>query len=161
MERYRPFFAKAEELGAFIMLHPNGFTHGERRTHFYLNNMLGNPLETTLALNNLILSGVLARFPNLKLMAVHGGGYLPAYSGRIDHAWGARQDSRGDLLLQPTTYLRQVYLDTVVFSYHQLAYLLDVFGPDRILMGTDYLWPNTTLSVTSLSTAWTTRHWRN
>jgi hypothetical protein len=65
-------------------------------------------------------------------------GYLPSYSDRIDHAWGARQDSHGDLPLQPTTYLRQVYLDTVVFSYHQLAYLLNVFGPDRILMGTDY-----------------------
>ena len=135
---YRPFFAKAEELGAFIMLHPNGFTHGERLTHFYFNNILGNPLETTLALHNLIFSGTLARFPDLKLMAVHGGGYLPAYSGRIDHAWGARQDSHGELPLQPTTYLRQVYLDTVVFSYHQLAYLLNVFGPDRILMGTDY-----------------------
>jgi aminocarboxymuconate-semialdehyde decarboxylase len=69
---------------------------------------------------------------------VHGGGYLPGYSGRIDHAWGARQDSHADLPLPPTTYLRQVYLDTVVFSYHQLAYLIDVFGPDRIVMGTDY-----------------------
>src|SRR5439155_188083 len=78
------------------------------------------------------------RFPDLKLMAVHGGGYLPGYSGRIDHAWGARQDSHGDLPLPPTTYLRQVYLDTVVFTYHQLAYLIDVFGPDRIMMGTDY-----------------------
>jgi aminocarboxymuconate-semialdehyde decarboxylase len=135
---YRPFFARAEQLGAFIMLHPHGFTQGERLTHFYFNNVLGNPLETTLALHNLIFSGTLAGFPDLKLMAVHGGGYLPAYSGRIDHAWGARQDSHGDLPLPPTTYLRQVYLDTVVFSYHQLAYLLDVFGPDRILMGTDY-----------------------
>jgi aminocarboxymuconate-semialdehyde decarboxylase len=86
----------------------------------------------------LIFSGTLARFPDLKLMAVHGGGYLPGYSGRIDHAWGARQDCHADLPLPPTTYLRQVYLDTVVFSYHQLAYLLDLFGPDRILMGTDY-----------------------
>jgi aminocarboxymuconate-semialdehyde decarboxylase len=136
--KFRPFFAKAEELGAFIMMHPNGFTHGERLTNFYFNNVLGNPLETTLALHNLIFSGTLARFPDLKLMAVHGGGYLPGYSGRIDHAWGARQDSHGDLPLPPTTYLRQVYLDTVVFSYHQLAYMLDLFGPDRILMGTDY-----------------------
>jgi aminocarboxymuconate-semialdehyde decarboxylase len=71
-------------------------------------------------------------------MAVHGGGYLPGYSGRIDHAWGARQDAHGELPLSPTTYLRQIYLDTVVFSYHQLAYLIDVFGPDRIVMGTDY-----------------------
>lgn len=135
---YRPFFARAEQLGALIMLHPNGFTHGEQFTHFYFNNVIGNPLETTLALHNLIFSGTLARFPDLKLLAVHGGGYLPAYSGRIDHAWGARQDSHGDLPLPPTTYLRQVYLDTVVFTYHQLAYLIEVFGPDRILMGTDY-----------------------
>ena len=95
-------------------------------------------LDTTLALHHLIFSGTLARFPDLKLMAVHGGGYLPGYSGRIDHAWGARQDCHADLPLPPTTYLRQVYLDTVVFSYHQLAYLIDVFGPDRIVMGTDY-----------------------
>jgi aminocarboxymuconate-semialdehyde decarboxylase len=137
-EKFRPFFAKAEELGAFIMMHPNGFTHGDRLTHFYFNNVIGNPLDTTLALHNLIFSGTLARFPHLKLMAVHGGGYLPGYSGRIDHAWGARRDSHGELPLAPTTYLRQVYFDTVVFSYHQLGYLLDVFGPDRILMGTDY-----------------------
>ena len=136
--KFRPFFARAEQLGAFIMMHPNGFTHGQRLTHYYLNNVLGNPLDTTLALHNLIFSGTLARFPDLKLMAVHGGGYLPGYSGRIDHAWGARADSHGDLPLPPTAYLRQVYLDTVVFTYHQLAYLIDVFGPDRILMGTDY-----------------------
>src|SRR6202012_1428487 len=137
-EKFRPFFAKAEQLGAFIMMHPNGFTHGDRLTHYYLNNVLGNPLETTLALHNLIFSGTLARFPELKLMAVHGGGYLPGYSARIAHPWGARKDSHADLPLPPTTYLRQVYLDTVVFSYHQLAYLIDVVGPDRILMGTDY-----------------------
>jgi aminocarboxymuconate-semialdehyde decarboxylase len=136
--KFRPFFAKAEELGAFIMMHPNGFTHGQRLTNYYLSNVLGNPLDTALALHNLIFSGTLARFPELKLMAVHGGGYLPSYSGRIDHAWGARRDCHADLPLPPTTYLRQVYLDTVVFSYHQLAYLIDLFGPDRIVMGTDY-----------------------
>jgi aminocarboxymuconate-semialdehyde decarboxylase len=136
--KFRPFFARAEQLGAFIMMHPNGFTHGQRLTHYYFSNVLGNPLDTTLALHNLIFSGTLARFPELKLMAVHGGGYLPSYSGRIDHAWGARRDSHAELPLPPTTYLRQVYLDTIVFTYHQLAYLIDVFGPDRILMGTDY-----------------------
>jgi len=117
--KFRPFFAKAEELGAFIMMHPNGFTHGQRLTHYYFNNVLGNPLDTTLALHNLIFSGTLARFPELKLMAVHGGGYLPSYSGRIDHAWGARRDSHAGLPLPPTTYLRQVYFDTVVFTYHR------------------------------------------
>ncbi|WP_088342707.1 MULTISPECIES: amidohydrolase family protein [Rhodomicrobium] len=136
--KFRPFFAEAEKLGAFVMMHPNGFTHGERFTKFYFSNIIGNPLDTTMALHNLIFSGTLARFPELKLMAVHGGGYLPGYSGRIDHAWGARDDCHGELPLPPTTYLRQVYLDTVVFSYHQLAYLIELFGPDRILMGTDY-----------------------
>ncbi len=76
--KFRPFFARAEERGAFIMMHPNGFTHGERLTHFYFNNVFGNPLDTSLALHNLIFFGTLARFPNLKLMAVHGGGFLPA-----------------------------------------------------------------------------------
>src|SRR5260221_12090497 len=136
--KFQPFFARAEQLGAFIMMHRNGFTHGERLTHFYFNNVLGNPLDTTLALHNLIFSGTLARFPELKLMAVHGGGYLPAYSGPIDHARGARQDCPPRLPLPPPTYWPQVFLDTVVFSYHQLAYMLDLFGPDRILMGTDY-----------------------
>jgi aminocarboxymuconate-semialdehyde decarboxylase len=132
------FFAEAEKRGAFIMMHPNGFTHGERFTNFYFNNVVGNPLETALALHHLIFNGTLAKFPDLKLMAVHGGGFLPGYSGRIDHAWGAREDSHAKLPLPPTTYLRQVYLDTVVFSYHQLAYMVELFGPDKILMGTDY-----------------------
>jgi aminocarboxymuconate-semialdehyde decarboxylase len=136
--RFRPFFAKAEALGLFVMMHPNGFTHGDRFTHFYFSNVLGNPLETTVALHSLIFQGTLALFPNLKLMAVHGGGYLAGYSGRIDHAWGARGDTHADLPLPPTTYLRQVYFDTVVFSFHQLAYLIDTFGSDRLLMGTDY-----------------------
>jgi len=136
--RFRPFFAEAEKLGAFLMMHPNGFTHGDRFTNYYFNNVLGNPLDTTTALHHLIFSGTLAAFPDLKLMAVHGGGYLPGYSGRIDHAWGARQDAHANLPLPPTHYLRQVYLDTIVFTPHQLRYMLDVFGPDRILMGTDY-----------------------
>ena len=132
------FFAEAQKRGAFIMMHPNGFTQGERFTEFYFNNVVGNPLETALALHHLIFNGTLAKFPDLNLMAVHGGGFLPSYSGRIDHAWGAREDCHAKLPLPPTTYLRQVYLDTVVFSYHQLAYLVELFGPDRIMMGSDY-----------------------
>ena len=86
---FAPFWKKAEELGALVMIHPNGFTQAERLTRFYFNNVIGNPLETTIALHYLIFDGVLERHPNLKIFAVHGGGYLGAYSGRIDHAWGA------------------------------------------------------------------------
>jgi aminocarboxymuconate-semialdehyde decarboxylase len=136
--KFNVFFKRAEELNALIMMHPIGFTEGKRLENFYFNNTIGNPLDTTVALHHLIMNGTLARFPDLKLLAVHGGGFLPAYSGRLDHAWGAREDSHAKLPLPPSTYLRQVYLDTVVFSYHQLAYLIDLFGADRILMGTDY-----------------------
>ena len=135
---FEPFWAKAEALGALVVIHPNGFTEGRRLTRFYFNNVFGNPLETALALHYLIFDGVLERHPRLKILAVHGGGYLPAYSGRIDHAWGARSDVRGELPKPPTSYLRQVYFDTVVFTPHQLDYLVRVFGPDHILMGTDY-----------------------
>jgi aminocarboxymuconate-semialdehyde decarboxylase len=69
---------------------------------------------------------------------VHGGGFLPAYSGRIDHAWGARRDSNGGLPRPPTEYLRRVYFDTVVFTPHQLEYLVKLYGPDHVMMGTDY-----------------------
>src|SRR5262249_15495866 len=82
--------------------------------------------------------GVLDRHPRLKILAVHGGGYLGAYSGRIDHAWGARSDSHGDLPHPPTTYLKRIYVDTVVFTPHQLAELVRVFGADHVVMGTDY-----------------------
>ena len=136
--QFAPFWQKAEELGAVILLHPNGFTEASRMTRFYFNNVIGNPLETTLALHYLIFDGVLERHPGLKLIAVHGGGYLAGYSGRIDHAYGARSDVRGTLPQLPTTYLKRVFFDSVVFTPHQLRSLVEVFGADKIVMGTDY-----------------------
>lgn len=135
---YAPFWAKAEELGTLVVIHPNGFTGGERLSRFYFNNVLGNPLETTIALHYLIFDGVLERHPDLKILAAHGGGYLGGYSGRIDHAWGARSDAHGDLPRPPGEYLKKVYFDTIVFTPHQLEYLVKVFGAEKILMGTDF-----------------------
>lgn len=136
--RFEPFWRAAEETGALVMIHPNGFTEGARFEEYYFSNVLGNPLETTTALHYLIFNGVLERMPDLRILAVHGGGYLPAYSGRIDHAWGARKDSRAGLPKPPTDYLRQCYFDSVVFTHHQLEYLVQVFGEDHIVMGSDY-----------------------
>jgi aminocarboxymuconate-semialdehyde decarboxylase len=135
---YEPFWAKAEALGALVFLHPNGFTEGRRLSRHYFNNVIGNPFDTTLALHYLIFDGVLERHPDLKILSVHGGGYLAAYSGRIDHARGARSDAKGAISNPPTTYLKRIYFDTVVFTPHQLRHLIDVFGADRIVMGTDY-----------------------
>jgi aminocarboxymuconate-semialdehyde decarboxylase len=135
---FAPFWAKAEELDALVVIHPNGFTEGQRLTRFYFNNVIGNPFDTSLALHYLIFDGVLERHPNLKVLAVHGGGYLGAYSGRIDHAWGARPDCRAGLPHPPTHYLKKIFVDSVVFTPHQLAALVEVFGADHVLIGTDY-----------------------
>src|SRR5665213_3357183 len=131
---FAPFWKKAEELGALVIIHPNGFTEGQRLSRFYFNNIIGNPFETTLALHYLIFDGVLERHPKLKIFAMHGGGY----SGRIDHAWGARSDCQANLPKSPTSYLKQVYFDTVVFTPLQLETLVKTFGADHVIMGTDY-----------------------
>jgi aminocarboxymuconate-semialdehyde decarboxylase len=135
---FAPFWKKAEELGALVIIHPNGFTEGKRLSRFYFNNIIGNPFETTLALHYLIFDGVLERHPRLEIFAMHGGGYLGGYSGRIDHAWGARSDCQANLPKPPTSYLKQVYFDTVVFTPLQLEALVKTFGLDHIIMGTDY-----------------------
>jgi aminocarboxymuconate-semialdehyde decarboxylase len=137
-QAFAPFWAKAEQLGALVVIHPNGFTEAKRLSRFYFNNIVGNPLETALALHYLIFDGVLERYPNLKILAVHGGGYLGSYSGRIDHAWGARPDCRADLSQPPTHYLKKIFVDSVVFTGHQLEELVKVFGADHVVMGTDY-----------------------
>ena len=135
---FAPFWKKAEELGALVIIHPNGFTHADRLRRFYFNNVIGNPLETTIALHYLIFDGVLERHPNLKILAVHGGGFLGGYHGRIDHAWGARSDARGSLPNPPTHYLKKIYFDTVVFTPEQLQALVKAYGADHVVLGTDY-----------------------
>lgn len=135
---FEPFWAKAEALGAVVFIHPSGFTEPRRFGRFYFSNVIGNPLDTTVALHHLIFDGVLERYPNLKIIASHGGGYLPAYSGRIDHAWGARSDAHGRLAKPPSYYLKKIYLDTIVFTPDQLEALVKLFGVEKILLGTDY-----------------------
>jgi aminocarboxymuconate-semialdehyde decarboxylase len=135
---FAPFWKAAEELGALVMIHPNGFTEAGRLTRFYFNNVIGNPLDTTIALHYLIFDGVLERYPDLKIFAVHGGGFLGSFHGRIDHAWGARSDSHSSLPKPPTSYLKKIFVDTVVFTPGQLKALVETFGADHVVLGTDY-----------------------
>jgi aminocarboxymuconate-semialdehyde decarboxylase len=83
-------------------------------------------------------SNLLHKIVNTEMLAVHGGGYLGAYSGRIDHAWGAWPDCRADLPHPPTHYLKNVFVDSVVFTPQQLNALVEIFGADHVVMGTDY-----------------------
>lgn len=137
-ERFRPFFAKAEELGILIFLHPNGFSHGQRFADHYFINVIGNPLDSTTAVSHLIFGGVLDAYPKLKICVAHGGGFLPAYSGRMDHAHGARSDCRRVIKRKPTSYLTKLYFDTIVFTHDQLDYLVNQYGSDHLLLGSDY-----------------------
>ena len=132
------FFARVEELGVLIFLHPFGTSLVGRMSDHYFPNTIGHPLESTLAIGQMIFDGYLERFPALKICVAHGGGYLPAYWGRFDHAYKFREDSRVTIRKPPSEYLKKVYFDTVVFSERELAHLIETWGADHVLLGTDY-----------------------
>jgi len=119
-------------------MHPAGFTGGERLADHYFINVIGNPLDTTLAVGYLVFDGVLERFPRLKIVAAHGGGYVAHYPARMDHVWGARADARTALKQAPRRSLAKLYFDTIVFDREQLRHLVSLWGADHILVGTDY-----------------------
>lgn len=132
-----PFWSTAADLDAVVFIHPWGCTLGERLSTAYLSNIVGNPVETTVALSRLIFSGLLDRHPGLKILAAHGGGYLPGYLGRGDHAWQVRPDSR-TCAEPPSAYIRRLWFDALVYTPEGLHTLTAAAGADRVLLGTDY-----------------------
>jgi len=136
-ERLEPFWAKCSEMEIPILLHPTSFA-SERFGAHYLTNIIGNPLDTTVAVHYLIFDGVLARHPGLKFVVVHGGAFVAAYAARMDHAWGQREDCCLHIDQPPTSYLKNMYFDTVVFANDQLEFLVQKYGSDKIVLGTDY-----------------------
>jgi aminocarboxymuconate-semialdehyde decarboxylase len=142
--KFHPFWAKAEELGCLIFMHPTGAADlGKRlKGNGGLTNVIGNPLETTIALSHLIFEGTLDRFPGLKICAAHGGGYLPSYAARSDAGCVTFPDRcTKPLKKKPTEYLRQFYYDSIVFTPEALRHLAAEVGSSRIVMGTDYPFP--------------------
>ena len=132
------FFAAVQKLDVVIFMHPIGFTHGERLVNHYFSNVIGNPLETTVAASHLIFDGVMERHPKLKVVLPHAGGYLAHYWARMDHAYKARSDCRGQMKRKPSAYLERFYFDTITFDHGMLAHLIARFGADHVLLGTDY-----------------------
>ena len=140
--KFHPFLRKAEELGVLLFIHPRGMPELKNRLagNGYLDNTIGNPLETTIALSHFIYEGTLDRFPGLKICAAHGGGYLPSYADRSDHVCLARPKScisTVPLKKKPTEYLRQLYFDSLIFSPEALRHLAAQVGASQIVMGTD------------------------
>jgi len=135
--RLEGFWERAQELGAVIFLHPFGCPLESRLDRFYLANTVAQPAENAVALSHLIFAGVLDRFPQLKLVAAHGGGYLPQVIGRSDHAWQVRPEARG-CEHPPSSYLGRLWFDSLVHSPVELARLVETAGARRVLLGSDY-----------------------
>jgi len=149
--KFDPFWAKAEELGVLLFMHPqpaNGTTLNPRLSgKGGLGNTIGNPLETTVFLSHLIFEGTLDRFPGLKICAAHAGGYLASYSGRSDALCGRGGANGGgcqELKKRPSAYFkRELLVDTMIFHEDGLRHLLAEAGVGQIVYGTDYPydWP--------------------
>jgi aminocarboxymuconate-semialdehyde decarboxylase len=155
--KFHPFWAKAEELGVLVFIHPQrtgapADVQNRLKGNGYLENVIGFPLETTLALSHLVFDGTLDRFPRLKICAAHSGGFLPSYAGRSDVGCLTRPDAcaggtYGPIKKKPSEYLRQMYYDTMVFTPEGLRHLAAEVGPRQLVIGTDFPYPWTTTAV--------------
>lgn len=133
------FWAEAEALGAVLLLHPPPKVAGaERLRDFYLRNFVGNPLDTTIAAACLVFGGVLERFPKLKFVLSHGGGFMPYQQDRWIHGWAERPEAKVRLKGEPGPSLDRLFFDTILHGAPALSYLIERSGPDRVLLGTDY-----------------------
>ena len=134
-----PFWAAAEELRCLVLIHPYASLAGRGVSRYFLNNLVGNPAESTVALAHLVFGGVLERHPGLRVCMVHGGGFAPYQLGRWDH--GFDRNARGaaaNLTRPPSDWVRGVFHDTVLHSPASLRFLLDVVGADHVVLGSDY-----------------------
>ncbi len=142
--KFHPVWAKAEELGAVLFIHPQSPPELAKRFqgNGWLSNTIGNPLDTTIALSHLIFEGTLDRFPGLKILAAHGGGYLGSYAARSDHACFVAPPGACNpeikLKKQPTEYLRQLYFDALVFTPEALRHLVAQVGASQVMLGSDH-----------------------
>jgi len=136
--RFEPVWRALDELGLVVVLHPAGFTHAERMTDYYLVNVIGMPLSSTLAVTRMILGGVFERHPGLQMLVVHGGGYLPFYAARTDHAFKHRPELRAHIDRPPSEYLTRLHFDITVFDPGLIETLVRDHGADKVLLGTDY-----------------------
>lgn len=133
-----PFFQRCAELGVPVFLHPYYVGPKPMIDRYYLTNSIGNPLDTTIAIANLIHSGVLERLPDLKLVLAHGGGFFPYQRGRLDHAFRVRPEPRAVTKRPPSEHLAGVYYDTITHYPPALRYLVETAGADNVLLGSDH-----------------------
>jgi aminocarboxymuconate-semialdehyde decarboxylase len=133
-----PVYELLERRGLPLFIHPHHVAGMDRLQEFYLSNLIGNPLDTTIASANLIFSGVLEQYPNLKVILAHGGGQLPYIFGRLEHGYQVRPECRDTIHKSPRQFLGNFYFDILTHSDEALRYLVSLAGSDHVLLGTDY-----------------------
>jgi aminocarboxymuconate-semialdehyde decarboxylase len=133
-----PVWAAAAEVGAFMLIHPTKVAGADRLRNYYLTNLIGNPLDTTIAAASLVFGGVLERHPNIKICLSHGGGFTPYQAGRWVHGWHVRNEPKKSLAVSPEASLRRFYYDTIVHARPQLESLVGWAGASHVLLGSDY-----------------------
>jgi aminocarboxymuconate-semialdehyde decarboxylase len=135
---FEPLWQTAAELGALMLIHPVNVAGADRLRSYYLNNLIGNPLDTTIAAACLVFGGVLERHANLKVLLVHGGGFVPYQSGRWVHGWQVRPEPKVNVKRSPGPSFDRFYFDTILHAKPQLEFLVASAGPSRVLLGSDY-----------------------
>jgi aminocarboxymuconate-semialdehyde decarboxylase len=134
-----PFFVACRDLGIAVFVHPATPLVGqERLTKYYFPLIVGNPLETAVAISKLIFGGVLERVPDLRICFAHGGGAFPFTLGRLDYGWAVRPEGPASIPKRPREYARLLHFDSLTHSPANLRFLVNEFGAERVAMGSDY-----------------------
>ena len=133
-----PVWAAAAEVGAFMLIHPTKVAGADRLRSYYLANLIGNPLDTTIAAASLVFAGVLERHPTIKICLSHGGGFTPYQAGRWAHGWEVRNEPKKSLAVSPEASISRFYYDTILHSRPQLESLVGWAGASHVLLGSDY-----------------------
>jgi aminocarboxymuconate-semialdehyde decarboxylase len=135
---FEPLWETAAALGVLLIIHPVTVAGADRLGAYYLANLIGNPLDTTIAAACLVFGGVLERHPKLKVCLVHGGGFVPYQAGRWVHGWKVRPEPQIHLKQSPQPWIERFYYDTILHAKPQLEFLVDSIGPARVMLGSDY-----------------------
>ncbi|MGB7694893.1 MAG: amidohydrolase family protein [Pseudolabrys sp.] len=135
---FEPVWATAEELGAFVFIHTNNVAGADRMKSYYLNNLIGNPLDTTIGAACLYFGGVLDRYPKLTVVLAHGGGFTPYQAARWEHGWHVRPEPKKNIVKQPVDIAKRFYYDTILHSAPVLEFMIEHVGADRVMLGSDY-----------------------
>jgi aminocarboxymuconate-semialdehyde decarboxylase len=139
---FAPFWQMAEELGVPVVIHPYNVAGKDRMQSYFLNNLVGNPLDTTIAAASLVFGGIADRHPHLRVVLVHGGGCLPYLIGRLQ--WGYErypQHMGNGLKKTPNHYLSWFYYDHLLYNTANIKHMIELVSPERTLLGTDYPFP--------------------